>query len=1622
MNMVSIGSDRGNVSGPATKLSPESGGLLQTDSEMLRLAGRRIARRFNADQVFFVRFLGETGEPAIAGQWQSNGPPQITVKYLLEVIDGDVCAELGSGNAVKLPLPDKHSSSGISPFHLVPYSANGSPRFAIGILHPQNSPLSPDQIEILRGTAARLFDRCNRSAATEAVQTLDHLKNNLIQAETRLRESEERFARFMKQLPGLAWIKDSDGRYVFANEAAELAFGTDRNGLFGKTDFDIFPAHIAESLVENDRTAIEIGNVQTEENFEGLDGRIRVSIVNKFHLPFDVSAPMVGAIAIDITEHKRSQEFREFLFSISEIIRVSRRPDDLLANISVSLGKFLDINRCLFNEIDEERDVETVHRDYYRSGVSLAGRHKVSAYSPIASSSMRSGQTVVNRDSKTDPRTAELFDQVYGPDSELAYIAVPMLRSGRWVASIWCSDDRPRDWAAQEIELVENIAERAWAAVERLRTEEILARNQQMFSMLVEAAPFGVYFIDADFRLISVNKGAQAFFAGIDPLIGRDFTEVLRLVWPEPMASEAIDRFRHTLASGEPFLAPTVTEVPFQRDSAESYDWQIHRITLPDGSNGVVCYFYDLTVQKSAETALKAKEAELETILNNTPFMLGRIGSDLKYKYVSAAYAQMLGETQEAISGRAVADIMGKQEYDSIGPYIDRVLQGETVRFETSISVRESGVRDLILDFIPEIAVTGEIVGWITSIVDVTERKMAERRLRESEELFSKAFKASPLVLTITSLESGKLIEVNDTFTQATGYSRAEAKGKTTLELGLWARPPDREAEMGTLRAKGELTNAEYRFKTRSGKEIIGLLSAEKVEIGGTQCALTVIQDITERKRADDALRESERRFRHVSNSAPILIWMTDTMNNAVWFNKGWLDFTGRSLDQESGEGWRHGIQPDDLDRCLHAYGSAFEAREEFIVEYRLRREDGTYRWILSNGVPRFSPDGDFLGYIGSCVDINDRRSAEAALRESRERLQLAQQAGNVGVWDWDIIADKTFWSETMWAFYGEPAGPENPDHHFWASHLLSDDRARVEMNLEAAIASGDDSYKDEFRIVAADGQVKWIASAATIVRGPDGNATRVYGVNIDISERKTAEERIRRSELQLRLVTDAMPALIAYVDDQLRYRFVNEKYAEWFGLPLDQILHKTMRDVIGDRAFAVIQPHLKTGLSGKPVHFQTSIRYKAAGRKFVAVSYIPDVAEDGTVRGIYSLVNDLTEWKRSQDLLLSSEQRVAMMMETVSDYAIFALDPRGIIETWNAGAENIFRYPATEAIGQPIESLFSADDMRNGVARSEMRTARREGRASDERWLMRKDGSAFFANSVMMPLIVGKAVKGFVKIVSDLTEKKRRSELLQKSHDQLELMVRDRTRALADVNETLRKEIVEREHSEAVKISLLHRIVSAQETERQRIARDIHDQLGQRLTALRLKLASLRDHVGEQNAEIGERVERLQEIAHHLDSEVSFLASELRPNTLDDLGLEEALRAHADDWSRHYDIKLDFHFNGLGKRQLGRDAEIQLYRIAQEALNNVAKHAQATEVGVLIEKTGDSLVLIVEDDGVGFDTASGPDSPKGGGLGLMGMNERASLIGATIEVESVAGGGTAVFVRLPLDDQEEKR
>jgi signal transduction histidine kinase len=270
---------------------------------------------------------------------------------------------------------------------------------------------------------------------------------------------------------------------------------------------------------------------------------------------------------------------------------------------------------------------------------------------------------------------------------------------------------------------------------------------------------------------------------------------------------------------------------------------------------------------------------------------------------------------------------------------------------------------------------------------------------------------------------------------------------------------------------------------------------------------------------------------------------------------------------------------------------------------------------------------------------------------------------------------------------------------------------------------------------------------------------------------------------------------------------------------------------------------------------------------------------------------------------------------------------------------------------------------------------------------------------------------------IADITDRKQAAAAVQQAHDVLETRVRERTHALAEVNAALLAEISERKRTEQARQQLLRQLVTAQEEERRRIARELHDQMGQDITVLLLDLKALRDTAPD-DSPVHDRVEQLQVLAMQIGQEMRTLALKLRPTALDDLGLAVTLANYVEQWSAHALVAVDFHSAGLEGARLPLSVEAALYRLVQEALTNVLKHAQATGVSLIVERRTSEIRMIVEDDGVGFDIEAVLHSaPTEHRLGLVGMDERVAQLGGTLTIESAPGSGTSVFIRIPLAD-----
>jgi PAS domain S-box-containing protein len=397
----------------------------------------------------------------------------------------------------------------------------------------------------------------------------------------------------------------------------------------------------------------------------------------------------------------------------------------------------------------------------------------------------------------------------------------------------------------------------------------------------------------------------------------------------------------------------------------------------------------------------------------------------------------------------------------------------------------------------------------------------------------------------------------------------------------------------------------------------------------------------------------------------------------------------------------------------------------------------------------------------------------------------------------------------------------------------------------------------------------------------------------------------------------------------------------------------------------------------------------------------------------------NVTDRRRADHALRESEERFRLLVQSVQEYAIFNLDPLGNVVTWNNGAERLKGYRAEEILGKHFSAFYPLEDVASGKPKQILEEAVQTGQSEVEGWRIRKDGSRFWANVVVTALRdANGGLQGFAKVTRDMTERHRKEESLTKAKELLELRVEQRATVLARVNEELRTEIADRVRAEDQLRASLDRLralaahlQSVREEERTSIAREIHDELGQACTAIKMDLALIGHKATKRQTRLRAKVDSAIQLVDGMIVTLRRIASELRPRTLDDLGLNPALEGQAQEFENRTRIRCRI---TLPKEPIVLDAErsTAIFRIFQESLTNVVRHAQATSVEARLEREENHLIFQVRDNGRGFD----PEEAKARkSLGLVGMQERALLLNGELKVEGVPGSGTTMTLRIPL-------
>lgn len=530
--------------------------------------------------------------------------------------------------------------------------------------------------------------------------------------------------------------------------------------------------------------------------------------------------------------------------------------------------------------------------------------------------------------------------------------------------------------------------------------------------------------LDGDLRFVHFNTQA-AEFTGLasNDVIGRPIWEVF------PDTREA--------APGNAIHQALTTQAPqsFEALSSVRPGRWVRANVLPS-PKGIAFYFIDITDLKLAQEQDRESVERLKQIVDSVPILIGYVDNEFRYQFANRAYEKWYKLLPEQLVGRHVVDILGEETFSRVESRLRQGLAGESFAYEAELTFPDGIPRHVGISYVPDIAADGTVRGIIGIGEDISNRKQAELGLRNSERMakFLVAFgdATRPLtdpdeIMAVSARLLGEHLRADRCV-----YAEIEEDENHLLLKDDYTMPgvasivgrysltdfgPDvfrtlRKGQPFVMEdTERDLLDEKYlaAYKQTSIRSVVAmplhkngkLVAAMAVHTANAprkweEDEIDLVQLITdrcwesiERARVIQTLGASENRFRIMADSTPVFIWLADGTRAYTWFNKPWLDYTGRTMEQELGSGWAEGVHADDLQQYLDIYASAFDKRTPFRMEYRLRNHAGEYHWILNSGTPLFNESGTFMGYIGSCVDIHDRKVAE----QEREELLIAERA-----------------------------------------------------------------------------------------------------------------------------------------------------------------------------------------------------------------------------------------------------------------------------------------------------------------------------------------------------------------------------------------------------------------------------------------------------------------------------------------------------------------------------------------------------------------------------------------------------------------------------------------------------
>ncbi len=993
--------------------------------------------------------------------------------------------------------------------------------------------------------------------------------------------------------------------------------------------------------------------------------------------------------------------------------------------------------------------------------------------------------------------------------------------------------------------------------------------------------------------------------------------------------------------------------------------------------DGISVYYHDITVKKQAEIALEKAHERLNNHITNTPLAVVEYDANLVILQWSKKAEEIFGWKKEEVINKALppANFVHPDDIESVEAQLAQ-LNKKNVKSGTlhNRNITKDG-RVVYCEWYNSVLKDeqGNSIGVLSLVQDVTQRSLVEIELHEAEAKFRNLVEKS--LVGVYIIQEGKFVYVNPMFAEIFGYSQDEIINNVTTQIVF---EDDKKLVETTMqnRFSGLEESSHYEFRGWHAKgyiidvEVFGTLTKYK----GSSAIIGTLINITGRKKALEQigatakkLAISNERFNLVAKATNDAIWDWDMETNDMWGNEIFRSiFAIDKGIQLAYNDFLNRLHPDDAPRLLENFKMALRNKKTFLAEeFRFRTADGSYRSLYDRAYILYNENNRAYRMLGAMQDVTvQKRIQEQILLEKELSDSIINSLP--GIFYLYNTEGKFFrWNNNFEKVSGY-SGNEIENLH--PLELFDEDeKALLKQKIENVFLIGEDNVEANF-LTKSGVKIPYYFNGMVIKYEGE---TCLMGVGIDISERVSAQQKIIESEEKFRMLIDQASDGIFISNQAGDYVEVNRIATDLTGYSREELLTMNIRDLILQEDYQNRPLKFKELLSGETIINERIFMRKDGSRLEVEIS--AKLLPDGRFQGI---VRDITARKKQEEALKLSEHKYRLLFDqNPMPMWMLSLPARKFLDV-NPAAVEFYGYSKEEFLNMKAKDIRPNEDMPEFESRL---STYRSGINNAGIWRHQKKNGNIVKVSIITHDVIYEGQHAKLVLATDVTEKIIAEENLKKSHEEY--------RQLATHLETIR------------------------EAERTHMAREIHDELGQQLTGLKMDIAWINRRLKTEDKEVQQKIKETIQLIDATVKTVRRIATELRPSILDDLGLIAAMEWQSEEFEKRSEINSKFSSN-VTSLNVPTELATGVFRIYQESLTNVLRHSEATQVKALLQIKDAILILKISDNGKGFNAS---DIKNKKTLGLLGMKERTMLMGGSYEINSKPEKGTSVVIIVPL-------